>query len=336
MMMFSRNNVLAGMTAGLLGSLIAVHVFAQEPGVGALAEVKLNVAVAPRQTDVEKCMVLGAARAGDRIVAVGEHGLIMLSDDGGKHFRQARSVPADSTLTSVVFVDQKRGWAAGHWGVILKTDDGGETWALQRSDTSVDQPLFSISFRDAEHGWAVGLWSIILKTDDGGRTWSTQKLDKSAGVAKGGLNLYSVFPGAGQDVFATGEKGTVLESADNGATWRASLTGYNGTLWTGARADDGVLYVGGLRGHIFRSADNGTTWTPVDVNATGSITALTGYKAAVVGVALDGYVLSNHAGQNGFGTRRLAERDALTAIVMNASGEPVLFSKNGLVTSRPE
>ena len=121
--------------------------------------------IAPNATGA---MMLSATRAGSRIVAVGDHGIVLLSDHDGVNFRQAKSVPVRSVLTGVSFVDDRAGWAVGHWGVVLKTGDGGETWEVQRSDTAVDRPLFSVYFRDKDHGWAVGLWSLVITTSDGG------------------------------------------------------------------------------------------------------------------------------------------------------------------------
>ncbi|MFX5476842.1 YCF48-related protein, partial [Acinetobacter baumannii] len=79
------------------------------------------------------------------------------------------------------FAGTEQGWAAGHGGVILHTADGGKTWALQRSDTSVDQPLFSIWFANANEGWAAGLWSLLLQTRDGGKSWQQVKLPTAPG-----------------------------------------------------------------------------------------------------------------------------------------------------------
>src|SRR5688572_5026779 len=76
--------------------------------------------------------LLASARAGQRVVAVGDHGVILLSDDGASSFRQAKAVPVRSLLTSVQFIDARHGYAAGHDGVVLGTQDGGETWTVLR------------------------------------------------------------------------------------------------------------------------------------------------------------------------------------------------------------
>jgi photosystem II stability/assembly factor-like uncharacterized protein len=300
---------------------------------GAAPDNKVVLTAAKHRDGADRSMMLGATLAGSRIVAVGDNGVILLSDDDGAHFRQAHEVPANATLTSVSFADARHGWAAGHWGVVLRTDDGGENWRVQRSDTSVDQPLFSIAFRDANHGWAVGLWSLLVTTDDGGATWKTQQVDKTVGAdaGKSGLNLFSVFAGPDKDVYIAAEQGTVFRSSDDGASWQALHTGYKGTLWSGVMAPDHTLYVGGLRGNLFASGDNGATWQTVPSGANDSITDLVANAHGVAAVALDGYVTVKQPGARDFVAKQLPGRDALTALVLSNDGSPVLFSKQGVI-----
>ena len=74
--------------------------------------------------------LIGVAKAGKRIVAVGLYGHIVYSDDEGKSWMQAQ-VPVSSDLVAVSFTDEKNGWATGHYGVVLHTTDGGATWSKQ-------------------------------------------------------------------------------------------------------------------------------------------------------------------------------------------------------------
>jgi photosystem II stability/assembly factor-like uncharacterized protein len=61
----------------------------------------------------------GIARAGKRLVAVGERGIVVLSDDDGATWRQA-SVPVSVTLAAVQFPTPTQGWVVGHYGVVLR------------------------------------------------------------------------------------------------------------------------------------------------------------------------------------------------------------------------
>src|SRR6478736_2121215 len=55
-----------------------------------------------------RALLNGLANAGNRIVAVGQRGHVVYSDDGGKQWQQA-SVPVSSDLVAVHFPDAKNG-----------------------------------------------------------------------------------------------------------------------------------------------------------------------------------------------------------------------------------
>ena len=110
----------------------AVHVIALFLGVahaslafGGQVEYSLQTPGASRS------MLLDIAVAGERLVAVGERGHILTSQDQGQNWTQAE-VPTSVMLTRVFFVDDKLGWAVGHDGNVLHSQDGGLIWALQR------------------------------------------------------------------------------------------------------------------------------------------------------------------------------------------------------------
>lgn len=280
---------------------------------------------------INHTLLLGVARAGQRIVAVGERGTVALSDDAGKTFRHARSVPIQATLTAVHFADDRHGWAVGHWGIILATADGGETWTVQRADTAHDQPLFSVHFRDAHNGLAVGLWSLMLRTTDGGATWQPVSVPPRAQERKTDRNLFSVFADDKGVFYVTSEAGVVLASSDGGQTLRYLDTGYSGSLWCGLALPGGGLLVGGLRGTLLRSDDGGATWQTISVSVPRSITALANDgKGGVVGAGLDGLFLFSRDGRI-FESRALEGRPVLTGVIAMSSGLPLLISKSGPV-----
>ena len=88
----------------------------------------------------QRAVLLAAARAGTRTLAVGERGIIALSDDDGRSWRQA-SVPTSVTLTALRFADAQRGWAVGHGGTVLATEDGGQRWVRQLEGRGGDAQL---------------------------------------------------------------------------------------------------------------------------------------------------------------------------------------------------
>jgi photosystem II stability/assembly factor-like uncharacterized protein len=285
-------------------------------------------------TAATKAMMLSSVRAGKRIIAVGDHGIVLLSDTDGADFRQAKSVPVRSTLTAVHFTDEKTGWAVGHWGTVLRTDDGGESWKIQRADTSVDQPLFSVYFRDKDNGWAVGLWSLMISTRDGGRTWVPVRLPPPPGGKKADRNLLKILANRMGALFIAAEQGMVLRSYD-GENWTYIHTGYKGTFWTGIVLNNGTILVGGLRGTIYRSTDDGRSWRESKTDSNSSITDFAEAGGKVLAVGLDGVTLESADGGASFRGTQREDRLPFTAIAVASNGRIVRFSKQGVVEEPP-
>ena len=109
-----------------------------------------------------RLLLLGVAAADKRAVAVGERGVIVLSDDDGRNWRVAKS-PTEATLTAVYFVDAQRGFAVGHDAVILMTEDAGETWTQVHAAPDEQKPLLAVWFENAERGIAVGAYSSFYR-----------------------------------------------------------------------------------------------------------------------------------------------------------------------------
>lgn len=288
---------------------------------------------AVRTPSAATATIYGATRAGSRIVAVGEHGVVLLSDDNGRHFRQAQSVPVRAMLTSVSFADAQSGWAVGHAGVILHTGDGGETWTLQRSDTSADQPLFSVLFSDSSHGFAVGLWSLLLQTEDGGNTWRPRELPLPPGGTKADRNLFHLFSAPDGKLFIAAEQGLVLRSTDQGKSWHYLETGYKGSLWAGVAQPDGAVYVAGMRGTVYRSSDSGDTWQQVSSGTRSGLTDLVATSTGVAGVGMEGASIRSQ-GVGGMVTTVRQDRVDLTATVQASDGKLIDFSSRGPLAPR--
>ena len=104
---------------------------------------------APEMPLAPRSLLLDLAKAGERIVVVGEYGHILFSDDLGQSWTQSR-VPTTQMLTGIHFVDDTRGWAVGHDGLVLVSDDRGETWRVQRDGLAAQQQA-NLEQREAAH-----------------------------------------------------------------------------------------------------------------------------------------------------------------------------------------
>jgi photosystem II stability/assembly factor-like uncharacterized protein len=211
-------------------------------------------------------LLVDVARAGQRLVAVGERGHVVLSDDGGESWRQASSVPVQATLTEVFFVDARQGWAVGHDAVVLHTADAGETWELQHRATEEEAPLLSVWFEDERRGLAVGAFGLMLETGNRGRTWERRWLAGEPLTAEArdaeDPHLNHLFSGPGGTLFVAAEFGAVFRSRDRGRSWERLQSPYSGSLWGGLGLDDGAMLVFGMRGHVLRSDDQGDLGWP--------------------------------------------------------------------------
>ncbi len=107
--------------------------------------------------------------------------LIKKTTDGGSTWTTL-SLPAcaNSTLIDIIFTDNNHGIAVGGNGLVLITNDGGNNWTCQISNTIND--LWSISFPTSNIGYAVGYRKTIIKTSDGGITWNVMNEDTTSNL----------------------------------------------------------------------------------------------------------------------------------------------------------
>ncbi|WP_316887408.1 WD40/YVTN/BNR-like repeat-containing protein [Ralstonia flatus] len=298
---------------------------------------------------------LSVARAGSRLVSVGERGVILLSDDNGHHWRQAK-VPVSAALTRVRFVDEKNGWAVGHSGVVLATHDAGESWSKQLdgmraarleldaarredgdasrraadasrlAEDGADKPFLDVQFSDAQHGMVVGAYGMAFRTEDGGHSWYSVMGHLAAADAR---HLYAIVktPDA---LLLLGEQGTVLASADGGNHFgRVGFPGKGTVFGAVSSASGRILLAYGLKGNVFRSADAGANWERVELPPV----------SIMAGARLDtgGFLLVDESGQIYLGDNEgrqfhvVQRRAPMTDITLTVDGALVGSSVRGPV-----
>ena len=304
-------------------------------------------------------VLLAAASAGERMVAVGERGIIVVSDDAGVSWRQVFS-PVSVSLVAVRFADARHGIVVGHGGTVLTTSDGGEHWELRLDGIRAaalaveaarasgdevrirnagflvsdgpDKPFFDAFMFDARRMLVVGAYGLAFYTEDGGKHWTSwmERFDNPMG-----LHFYAV-RGHADTLLLAGEQGMLLRSVDDGRVFERLESPYEGSYFTAELLTPYDMLVAGLRGNVWRSKDGGASWRQVDAPMPSSITAST--------MTTDGSVLL--ANQAGF-VMRLSEQTLTplnrepvpmpTALLEGRDGQLMLTGFAGVVgVSFPE
>ncbi len=272
-------------------------------------------------------------------MAVGERGHVLLSDDQGATWRQAKSVPTRVMLTAVFFVDAQYGWAVGHDETILNTADGGETWTRSHFAPEAQQPLLDLWFANRVSGIAVGAYGAYFTTNDGGRNWSSAKFappppeadvpthDGEPAPDEGELppdyHLNRIV-GVGNRLYVAAEGGQLYRSDDRGASWRVLPSPYEGSFFGLVPIRGEGLLAFGLRGHLFARPMPARPGHELESHTTAMLTdgvAINDLRVVIGGLA--GVLLvSGDAGE----TFRLTQQDDRKGVSALLPGPPARSS----------
>ena len=209
--------------------------------------------------------------------------------DGGATWRRI-PVLAGTTFRRLIFADRNRGWALGHDNRVLRTEDGGETWAVTLGGGSGDYSPPLLEYQAPSDLWTVGLythyvypdrdyWGYWTHSTDGGLTWSDPGENRCYGGPPDALDFFDRNRGwmSGEECWhmagfcAHG----LAKTIDAGQTWTYSCLPVTassvsiGTIGFGS-ATDGWLAAGAA---LWRSTDGGDTGpssTPSPLTSTGS------------------------------------------------------------------
>jgi photosystem II stability/assembly factor-like uncharacterized protein len=301
-----------------------------------------------------RALVNGLAIAGTRIVAVGQRGHVLLSDDAGKSWQQAE-VPVSSDLVAVAFPSANTGWAVGHDGVVLHSTNAGGRWTRQLDGhragsvmvdyysretaggdskraalleeakrfaaQGAESPLLDVWFENETTGFVVGAFGLILRTTDGGANWEPwlHAVDNPKS-----FHLYSIRGVAG-DVYIVGEQGLVLKLDRTAGRFRALDLPYKGTLF-GVIGNAHAVLVFGLRGTVLRSGDGGRSWQTVDTGLQVGLTSATvGDDGRIIIASQAGHVLASRDNGASFKAVQI-ERPIPAAAVISAAKDSIIVA----------
>lgn len=144
----------------------------------------------------------------------GDAGTIIRTKDGGENWEKLNT-GAIGVLNDVHFVDENTGFACG-WNVMIKTEDGGDTWFEPEEFPipTTNYQMQKIDFVSSTTGFVCGDIGQILKTEDGGNNWDFF-------VSGTEESLQSMEFISEDNGFACGFAGTILLTTDAGESWTA-------------------------------------------------------------------------------------------------------------------
>jgi len=279
-----------------------------------------------------RSLLLDAARAGNRLVVVGDRGHVLVSDDEGKNWRQVQ-VPTRAMLTGVTFYDAKFGLAVGHDAVILRSRDGGDSWERVHYAPKEEKPLFDVLIATPTYAVAVGAYGYYLESIDGGSNWTRRELHSSADGADPGstgsagdnpaddFHLNAIVTAGAQRWYMAAEAGTVYRSDDAGQSWTRLPSPYEGTFFGVLPIATDTLLLFGLQGRLYRSEDGGRTWQRLDTDTRATLTnGLRLSTGHVVLVGLSGTILVGNKEGRSFRLHQQVDRRGIAAALAVSTG----------------
>ncbi|PLW81775.1 hypothetical protein CWI75_13585 [Kineobactrum sediminis] len=209
--------------------------------------------------------LLDVALAEDRIIVVGQMGLILVRDKDGTWIE--RPVDIKERLLSVDAHADGLAVAVGEFGQVRISIDGGTTWAAPDVefssfvDEGYDPHLYAVEITNAGRIIVAGEFGVVVISDDRGASWRL--------VRKGDESISALHVRSDGTGYAVGQNGIVLKTIDSGDRWERVDSGLGGNLLGVSSSPDGLVIVPGMRSMLV-STDDGATFVPVqdsDVNS---------------------------------------------------------------------
>jgi photosystem II stability/assembly factor-like uncharacterized protein len=174
-------------------------------------------------------------------------------------------------------------WAVGTGGRIIRSENAGETWTLQK--TPAHNNLQDIAVWDDAAALVVGDEGTVLVTQDGGQTW----INVEVPLREFGEQLLQAHVEKSTDrAWIAGTFGTLFRSLDRGVSWEMVHPEID-VAWNDVTvAPDGTVWIVGEFGSVRRSTDGGETWEDVAVDTEISLMSIAfadASNAVVVGLS---------------------------------------------------
>ncbi|MCW8874468.1 MAG: YCF48-related protein [Gammaproteobacteria bacterium] len=223
-----------------------------------------------------------AAVDGRHLVAVGHDEVILRSEDGGEHWRLVHQDPeADGPLLTVWFDADGHGLAAGAYGRILESRDGGASW--QAADLESGDPHLNAIVRGPDGRLLIaGEAGTLLRSSADDEGWETLPSPYAG-------SYFGLLPTPDGALLAFGMRGHLYRSRDAGEHWQAIAIDSDHSLFGGRVPADGRVLLTGQNGLLLRE-ENGQGFVELELPNRNT------YTAVLPMVDRDGLVLVGEGG----------------------------------------
>lgn len=205
----------------------------------------------PIQVDSqEQLMTIDCAPNGDWWVAGGFSTFLHSSDDGESW--QSTTLEEDAIITDLVFLSAQDAVATAEFGMLVVTQDGGDSWEIAGFMPSEFYP-HATHFTSTAEGWVGGLNGFIYYTNDAGNTWQQQRADSTVPIYQ--------FEDVNGTLFAVGDNATVLKLTEQ--KWNTVHPASAPVYLRAALAFKDKLLVAGGRG-MYMTIDPTTSDSSID------------------------------------------------------------------------
>jgi photosystem II stability/assembly factor-like uncharacterized protein len=229
-----------------------------------------------------------AATNGRALVVVGNHGLVLRSEDEGSSWQRQELAGWPSLIDLAACPDGTFAALAAEGQAFVSGDDG-RTWTPTPIPT--EESPQGIVCDPADRLWVVGSFSTIVTSSDRGRSWE----DRSIGEDTIFTTIQFI---DAENAVIFGEFGSNLRSTDGGATWTAGEPLPNDFYSQDALfVDRETGWVAGLAGEIRHTADGGATWALQETPTLVPIYGLARAQGGVYAVGGEGVLLHHEAGR---------------------------------------
>jgi photosystem II stability/assembly factor-like uncharacterized protein len=190
----------------------------------------------------------------NNVIAVGNSGTILMSNNGGQNWRQLNS-HTSANLVSISAIDKDTIYVCGQDLSVLKTIDGGNNWIILREGSYGGRNTSKVFFVNSSLGFLLGDgMEELFKTTDSGKTWIKLLVDYNF---QGVTSLFFTSADIG---YATLWSNDMLKTSNGGLTWETITVPQVGPFNAIDFTNDSTAYLVGFSGEILKTTDAGLNW----------------------------------------------------------------------------